>query len=900
MMIGRNHERAALSEALASVRATGRGEVALIVGEAGVGKSHMLSALVEEARGHGVSAQRGRCFADTMLRAFSPWAEALNGRGVFSAPPSPLSWADERTRAFESVLREVTTQPSPQIVTIEDLHWADRDSVALFLHLARFALDAALLLVGTLRAPDLDGGRRDELDVLVAELARIERSRRVTLYPFSADDIAAYVSASTGAHAPQSVVRAIHGETGGNPLYVRELLRHLIEEGRLTARDGTLSTDFSLSKLALPSSLIHVVRQRVARLSAPCVALLRCAAVAEGPTPLATLARAARLEAYHALDAVDAAVASGLLREEDGRYALVHAVVRRALYEDLGADGRARTHRALALALEDEPGADRARLAAHYHRSNALPGSAPGVDHAVAAAEHARAVGAHERSAALLAIACELAARGDPLRHATLTARRSVACAEALDFDGALSALDAAERAAERVGALGHLPETLAQIAQALDQGGVPRSAWQPLVARGLARVGDARDLTWARLSLLASHPVPIIEGPVWVSRFGGFDPDAVRLLRDAGSARDFATTVEPHDTRTLSDSIALRARANAWSDDGAALRVLDACMRDVFFRSGDMRAAAAFAAALMERATRVGSLSAAASARVIRGCARAALGALDEAREELSAVQSIARRLGSVHRMNAVGPLALELVLALLTGSDAAGATARLSAFVSTPAAGATPFGQVALNLALLGASIQGDAALASRLFAHNLRVLETLDPSVNEWGASRDCGVTAAWRFGRVDLAPRYLAFCGPEYSAAGNACWTCVEHSAACMAALTGDLSAARERFALARARYFEDGRAPSLARCDLDEAQALRAQPAARGGTPDGLSPREVEVLALLASGLANKEIAARLFISVPTVERHVANVYQKIGRGRANATAYALRAGLIKP
>jgi DNA-binding CsgD family transcriptional regulator len=64
-------------------------------------------------------------------------------------------------------------------------------------------------------------------------------------------------------------------------------------------------------------------------------------------------------------------------------------------------------------------------------------------------------------------------------------------------------------------------------------------------------------------------------------------------------------------------------------------------------------------------------------------------------------------------------------------------------------------------------------------------------------------------------------------------------------------------------------------------------------------PDGLTGREVEVLRLLARGRTNKEIAAALVVSVPTAERHVANIYAKIGaRGRADATAYALRHGLV--
>jgi DNA-binding NarL/FixJ family response regulator len=78
----------------------------------------------------------------------------------------------------------------------------------------------------------------------------------------------------------------------------------------------------------------------------------------------------------------------------------------------------------------------------------------------------------------------------------------------------------------------------------------------------------------------------------------------------------------------------------------------------------------------------------------------------------------------------------------------------------------------------------------------------------------------------------------------------------------------------------------------------ESPQPRAPAAATMATPAGLTPREVEVLRLIAAGRTSKEIAAELVVSVPTVERHITHIYGKIGaRGRAEATAYAMRHGL---
>jgi len=935
MIVGRLRELEGLNAALERAR-LGSGEIVLIGGEAGVGKSHLLAELFVAAQASGSGIAVGRCFADGGQRAFAPWQQAFEEAAPWGARESQpsLGAADDRARAFEGVLSAVAARARerPLVVAIEDLHWADRDSLLLLLHVARFGLQNPVLLVGTVRAPDLDAARHQALDEVLAELSREHRSATVTLRPFAENDVAEYASALARGDVPQSIAHALHAETGGNPLYVRELVRHLLEEHKLAVREGRLATDFAASELGLPPSIKHIVRHRVARLSEPTVTLLRYAAAGARPSEFALLAGATGLAPEQALDALDEALSSGLLRQAAGGYELTHAIVRRAIVEDLNAERRARVHRRLAEVLATMPEADRAAIATHYHASRELPGREAGVAYAVAAAEAARATGAPERAAALFAMAVDLA---PPALVGSLAARLAVAHAAALDVENALAAVALAERTTSLEGDA--VAELLVEVARALEQGGAAPSAWEPLVARGLAKIGDRRDVVWARLALFARGPKAVLEGPAWVSLFPGFDPEATRILREQGTVLDFAATVEPHDFRTPAETDELAARARTWKEPAAAIRVLDACARDLFFQRSDFRGAGAQMHDLLSLASAVGSMAGKVAALVVLGCCHAVLGDAAAARDELAQAKGISNRIGAMHRMNLIGPLACETVLAYLYGGDLRAVVAPLLDFVSSPRAAWTPFGLVALNLALLGAALEGDVATSEHLFPLHARALASMPENVNEWGAARDSGAVAAWHLGRRDWAATYLAFAEKSLGRPRCACFGSAELSAARMASLLGDLPRAQRWFDAARADFEKDGRKPLLALCDYDEALTLfrqsgadrgrvlalldaakrqfralgmelwldRVEPLERAPTepkpalPDGLTAREAEVLRLLAQGLANKAIAAKLFVSVPTVERHVANIYAKIGgHGRAAATAYALRKGLL--
>ncbi len=932
-MIGRARELEIVRAALART-AHDAGGVMLVLGEAGVGKTQLVGATEREAEALGFERLSGACFPDLGKTPLAPWRQAL-GPSFVRPSPGSLGALGDRARVFEHVLAELVARAErrPLLVTLEDLHWADRESLELLLHVSRFGLRSAILLVGSVRDPDADGAKSEALEDALAELLRADGCERVKLRPFDQGEVAALAAAVVGAEVPQALVQALTRETAGNALYVRELVRHLAEEQKIIVRDGRVASEYALDALGLPQSIRHVVRRRVSRLPAASAALLRAASLAGGPVSLAALAGAAEIAHEVALEAVDPPLQAGLLTVVGDRYDLIHAVVRRAIAEELNPDRRALLHRRLAEALAACAAVDDAEVAAQYHASRGLPGKEAGVPFARRAAVAAERAGGQVGAVTMLTFALELLPAGDVDERADVAASLAVAHARALDPDAAVRWAREAASLAAAAGRVDLVAELLWRVARELADTGAPRAAYAALVDEGLARAGHRRDLTWARLDILSRAPVPMMAGPIYVARFAGHDPEAVALLRREGTEADVAATADIHVYRPASETEMLAALARRWRDPSAALRVRETCLRDAFFRGEDLRAVDMGAVDLIAEARRVGSFQAELGASVLVGCTAACLGDMSRAELARDRAKELAKRLGALHRLSAVGPLAAAVVIGYLRGGDGSGVLAQLVGFVSAPLAISTPFGLVALNLALVAAATSGDRATVERLLPLQLSLLEALEEPSMERGAGRDCAATAIWALGLTAYARRLLALvdCAVE----GAAPWSSREHSRGRALALSGALDEALAALADARAALVADGRRAVAAICDHDSARALvnagrgadertralldrgeevfrelgmtpwiasvarlRAESSGAPRRPFALSDREQEVLRALAKGSSNKEIAKMLFVSVPTVERHVANVFGKIGvKSRAAAAAFALKHGL---
>ncbi|ARF52942.1 AfsR/SARP family transcriptional regulator [Streptomyces gilvosporeus] len=511
--VGREGELAALVAAAGEAAADGA-RVALVTGEAGLGKSTLLEHLGARLGHDGWLVAAGRCpEADGAPPAWA-WVEALRKVAV-SVPPG--AFADDlapllsdsapvdgdaaagRFRLRQAVWSWLAAAAAdrPVAVVLDDLHWADAATLELLG--GGVGARAPILVVAAYRA--------DESERLTDTLASLARTAplRLDLPGLKGDAVAELVRAEC--EADDATVAGIAERTGGNPFYVRESARLLTGEGALVA----------LSEV--PEGVRDVLRRRLARLPESGVSVLRLAAVAGRESAVDVLVQAADCDEDGVLDALDAGVIAGLLDEPGpGRVRFVHALVRDTLVADVTRLRATRMHARIAAALEDT--GDVAALAHHYARA----GSSKAVGYCVRAAELAEARYAHDVAAALLADA--VANSGDPDERVGLLGKLLRAQIRA----GAVAAArDTRERAVEYAESIGRDDLMIAAFTawteptpwQARTYGTVDR----PLVdrlSRLLKRTGLAPDV---RSRLLTAYANELV---------GEDDPTVMAAAREA------------------------------------------------------------------------------------------------------------------------------------------------------------------------------------------------------------------------------------------------------------------------------------------------------------------------------------------------------------------------------
>ena len=412
--------RALLQDALA-----GRGRLALLVGEPGIGKTRTIEELCAQAGRRGVRVLVGRAYEGEGAPAYWPFVHILRDairdtkapvlREQMAAGASdiaqlvpelreriaglPASEALEsehaRFRLFESLatfLRNAS-RARPLVVVLDDLHWADEPTLLLLQFLARELRDEHVLILGAYR--DVEVRRHHPLAPALGELARHPHFRRISLSGLGEADVARCVGAATGSEPPEALVRAVYDMTEGNPFFVHQTVQLLASQGRLETREDVTSLS-----VTLPQGVRDVLGRRLDGLSAECNHLLALASVVGRDFSTNVLGRVAESPAEAVLELLDEAAEAGILvdasdAEDDGaalplsRYAFSHALMREALYEELSGPERVRLHRRVGEVLEQLYGQDGAaplsELAHHFFQA------APGGDaeKAVAYAERA-------------------------------------------------------------------------------------------------------------------------------------------------------------------------------------------------------------------------------------------------------------------------------------------------------------------------------------------------------------------------------------------------------------------------------------------------------------------------------------------------------------------------------
>ena len=383
IVIGRDRELASLEDHLVEA-AAGRGRAVLISGEAGLGKSALLRRFVERTRARGTRVLMGECTEIEARRPFGPFIDAFVTGDLPLPPelaqggPGALPIAEvERYRvhvAFAERLAEAA-RDRPVVMIIEDLHWADEATNELVLYLARKLRDARVLLLVTYRSDELH--RLHPLNHVLAELSRGRLTDDVRLKRLTLEEVGEVIKAALGlAGAPTAEFRqALFERTEGNPFFVEEILRALVEKGELEYRDGAWHRTKAVAELTIPASVRDAVQQRLLGLEPRARKAMQIAAVIGQHFDFEVLVAVSGLDETALLETIKAAIDAQLVREEtnaDGTetFAFRHALSREAVLAELLQRERRLLHRGVGEAIERlsaaSPEARSEELAYHF------------------------------------------------------------------------------------------------------------------------------------------------------------------------------------------------------------------------------------------------------------------------------------------------------------------------------------------------------------------------------------------------------------------------------------------------------------------------------------------------------------------------------------------------------
>jgi class 3 adenylate cyclase/tetratricopeptide (TPR) repeat protein len=971
----------------------GQTRVVLLSGDAGIGKTRLLRELRSIAQERGARVCYGRCHEDLappylpFIESVLPDLEANLGgdapapgsdaavvcrmlRREVSQPPDAGAAGSgqtdqERLRLFQAVSRSVLAlaQRQPTVLILDDAHWADGASLDLLAHLVFAVSDAAvreaapLLVICSYRPGDPPG----HLAHVVARLQREETCRTLELAGLADAEVREFLTAMEVTRPAQQLVATIAQATQGNPLFIQEVLHHLLKKGALEERGGHFVATVPAADLHLPAQVTSAITARAEGLSQTCRTVLTLAAVLGDSFSVPVLSAVSGLPEEPLLDLLEDGVRQRLLVSDGQGFQFAHPLVRHVFYTTQSGARRQRLHHqvatTLAVVYADRRDEHVMEIAHHVIIAAPLLPAGQVVDYARRAGERACTVFAWGDAARYYSAAAAAAASAElPVRaRAELHYWAGFAYARDRDIGPATDQFDRAIAAYRQCGdvrgwARALADKTHAQSAVASVSYGTLHDV-QPL-EEALQLLGDDPPLCgriWAIMSNL-----------YWVARQPDKAEDTARRALHVGRQLDDhalcahalvqlalaqAQALHPQEAvasyegarecarraadpwleawpvvrlalaltwlgrldeaeAVANEGIALTRRTCDWQTHSLAL----AALAVVAVSRGDFEAAEQYAHGTMQMLRRAQYPWGGALALSALAGARCARGAWKEAEDAIDALVEPGRVFDEP------GP-ALHLIAWLyrqhvrLCAGDVDAVRAQFATMRLPPAgrdrtdlnalAGFCTLVEISTGIA--APHLTGEAyAILSDAAARGL-----LFSSGWVYLLPRILGVAAAAnaRWEEAEAHLRTAIDAATRVGARPELARTQLDYARMLVARGAGDdRERAAELVVLAGATCADLDMAPStrqVAEVAAALGLSLAPAPAARPVLPHGLSPHEAAVLRRMAAGRTTEEIADDLTLSRATVTAHERRLLRKLGvRSRAAAAAYAVAQALV--
>jgi tetratricopeptide (TPR) repeat protein len=414
--VGRTTEFAQITEHLKEAE-EGRGRLVFVVGEAGIGKTRLIRELEEYANTQNVLSLSGRCLYQENTEPYLPFIDALGefitGRrrgegntqndiqsedfysmglvGIATSSSQsgdvqddlvtmgllPLGEEDgslqaqqiqkinlqqERTRLFESLSQLVIaiSEREPLLLVLDDLQWADDGSLQLLHYLARNIKNSRVMICGAYRPEEIENipGKRHSLATTLRRMGPEKLYYEINLNRFDENVTSLMVeSMLKKKDIPKTFTDKLFQESEGNPFFIEEVVKSLVNEGLIDLKNYTWETKFDPAKIHIPGTIKDVIGRRIDRLDEGTKAILRYASVIGNQFTFETLHLTSGINEESLIDSIDALIAANMIHENiqsrSESYKFDHTQIREVIYNSMSRSRRRLMHKRIGTVLED-------------------------------------------------------------------------------------------------------------------------------------------------------------------------------------------------------------------------------------------------------------------------------------------------------------------------------------------------------------------------------------------------------------------------------------------------------------------------------------------------------------------------------------------------------------------